>query len=109
MDVNFHRRSQLELERIKAELAAAAEKKAAEAAAEEERLKEESALKGNPLMNLSEGNVGSSKIKRAWNDDVVFRNQARGEPETKKRFINDAVRSDFHRQFLKRFMTSTDR
>ena len=100
----------MELERIKAERAAAAEKKAAEAAALEDKEREENAMKGNPLMNTrEEASIGSSKIKRAWNDDVVFRNQTRGEPETKKRFINDAVRSDFHRQFLKRFMTSTDR
>ena len=98
---------QLELERIKAERAAAKAKKEAEEAEEEERQLTESALKGNPLMHLDGGMT--QKIKRAWNDDVVFRNQTRGEPEVKKRFINDAVRSDFHRSFLKRYMGSTDR
>ena len=44
------------------------------------------------------------QIKRRWNDDVVFRNQARDEPEHKKRFINDTIRSDFHRSFIKKFM-----
>jgi len=44
------------------------------------------------------------QIKRRWNDDVVFRNQARDEPEHKKRFINDTIRSDFHRSFLKKFI-----
>jgi protein CWC15 len=44
------------------------------------------------------------QIKRRWNDDVVFRNQARDEPEQKKRFINDTIRSDFHRNFIKKFM-----
>jgi protein CWC15 len=34
----------------------------------------------------------------------VFKNQARGEPEQKKRFINDTVRSDFHLRFLKRYV-----
>ena len=30
--------------------------------------------------------------------------QARDEPEVKRRFINDTIRSDFHRSFLKRFI-----
>jgi hypothetical protein len=30
--------------------------------------------------------------------------QSRGEVEKKKRFINDTVRNDFHRSFLKRYM-----
>ena len=69
----------MELERIKAERAAAAEKKAVEAAALEDKEREENAMKGNPLMNTrEEASIGSSKIKRAWNDDVVFRNQTRG-------------------------------
>ena len=101
---------QLELERIRAERVAAKAKKEAEEAEEEERLKTESALMGNPLVNIGGGKgSGSAKIKRAWNDDVVFRNQSRGEPEQKKRFINDAVRSDFHKSFLRRYMGSTDR
>jgi protein CWC15 len=48
--------------------------------------------------------VNSVQIKRRWNDDVVFRNQARDEPDQKKRFINDTIRSDFHRNFIKKFM-----
>jgi protein CWC15 len=39
-----------------------------------------------------------------WDDDVVFKNQARGETKTPKRFINDTIRSDFHRKFLQRYM-----
>ena len=33
-----------------------------------------------------------------WDDDIVFKNQARDEPELKKKFVNDTVRSDFHRK-----------
>lgn len=62
---------------------------------------EEAALIGNPLL-ASEGVSG--KMKRRWNDDVVFRNQAKGEPEAKKRFINDTVRNDFHKRFLNKFI-----
>jgi protein CWC15 len=70
-------------------------------AAEEEAKMEEAALIGNPLL-ASEGVSG--KMKRRWNDDVVFRNQAKGEPEVKKRFINDTVRNDFHKRFLNKFV-----
>ena len=93
---------QRELERIKEERAAAQARKEQEESAMLELGKKDSALKGNPLLDL-EG-AGSAKMKRRWNDDVVFRNQTRGEPEVKKRFINDTIRNDFHRSFLKKFI-----
>ncbi|KAK2946463.1 putative protein CWC15 [Blattamonas nauphoetae] len=46
----------------------------------------------------------SFNARPRWNEDVVFRNQAAGEEKEKKRFINDTVRNDFHRKFLKRFL-----
>jgi protein CWC15 len=39
-----------------------------------------------------------------WDEDVVFKNQSRGEEKEKKRFINDTVRNDFHRKFLRRYI-----
>ena len=94
---------QAELAKIRAEREAAKAKAEAEAAAEEQNRMEEAALIGNPLLNVS--SVGSGKIKRKWNDDVVFRNQAKGEPDqNKKRFINDTVRNDFHKRFLNKFI-----
>lgn len=39
-----------------------------------------------------------------WDDDVVFKNQARTEPEVKKRFINDPTRNDFHKKFLEKYI-----
>ena len=44
------------------------------------------------------------QVKRRWDEDVVFRNQTRGEPKQQKRFINDTIRSDFHRRFLHRYV-----
>ena len=61
-----------------------------------------SALKGNPLLDF-DGNKDST-VKRKWNDDVVFRNQTKGEQEVKKRFINDTIRNDFHKSFLKKYV-----
>ena len=46
----------------------------------------------------------SSQVKRRWDEDVVFRNQTRGEPKQQKRFINDTIRNDFHRRFLNRYV-----
>mmetsp|Transcript_5663 Transcript_5663/g.8045 ORF Transcript_5663/g.8045 Transcript_5663/m.8045 type:complete len:268 (+) Transcript_5663:172-975(+) len=99
---------QAELAKIRAEREAAKAKADARAAAEEESQLEEAALMGNPLLNSAGGGDGgltaSGKMKRRWNDDVVFRNQAKGEPEIKKRFINDTVRNDFHKRFLNKFI-----
>ncbi|KAI8001400.1 hypothetical protein LOK49_LG09G00453 [Camellia lanceoleosa] len=39
-----------------------------------------------------------------WDDDVVFKNQARGEFKAPKRFINDTIRNDFHQKFLHKYM-----
>ena len=96
---------QAELAKIRAEREATKAKADAEAAAEEQSQMEEAALGGNPL--LDSGPVPptpTGKLKRRWNEDVVFRNQAKNEPEQKKRFINDTVRNDFHKRFLNKFM-----
>mmetsp|Transcript_14767 Transcript_14767/g.31450 ORF Transcript_14767/g.31450 Transcript_14767/m.31450 type:complete len:269 (-) Transcript_14767:428-1234(-) len=95
---------QAELAKIRAERAASKAKEDAEADAEEQAQMEEAALTGNPLLN-SGGAASSGRLKRRWNDDVVFRNQARLEPDqSKKRFINDTVRNDFHKRFMNKFI-----
>jgi protein CWC15 len=45
-----------------------------------------------------------SAVKRSWHEETVFKNQARSEPAAKKRFINDTIRSDFHKRFLNRYI-----
>ncbi|OQR91055.1 hypothetical protein ACHHYP_05039 [Achlya hypogyna] len=92
-----------ELEKIKREREEERlRKEAAEREEEEKKLKEE-VLMGNPLTSAQMPS-GSATIKRKWNDDVVFKNQSRNEPEVKKRFINDTIRNDFHRRFLKAYI-----
>jgi len=94
---------QAELAKIRAERAAVKKKEEGEQAAEEQAEMEEAARTGNPL--LSGTDASSGRMKRKWNDDVVFRNQARSEPDQKtKRFINDTVRNDFHKRFLNKFI-----
>uniref|UniRef100_A0A0D9WKV7 Cwf15/Cwc15 cell cycle control protein n=2 Tax=Leersia perrieri TaxID=77586 RepID=A0A0D9WKV7_9ORYZ len=91
-----------ELERIKKERAEEKLRKERQQAEEDAKMKEAELMRGNPLININ--NAGSFNVKRRWDDDVVFKNQARGETKTPKRFINDTIRSDFHRKFLQRYM-----
>ncbi|CAD8057421.1 unnamed protein product [Paramecium sonneborni] len=61
--------------------------------------REEEIIKGNPLL-ISE----DYSLKKKWYEDTIFKNQSRLEVKEKQRFINDAVRSDFHRKFLNRYI-----
>ncbi|KAJ2012614.1 complexed with cef1p [Coemansia sp. S85] len=83
-----------ELEKIKRE-------RAEEKAREEETVERaEGVLGENPLLSKRDFSV-----KRRWDDDVVFKNQALGDDgKTKKRFVNDMLRSDFHRKFMKKYI-----
>ncbi|KAK5646800.1 hypothetical protein RI129_005264 [Pyrocoelia pectoralis] len=96
-----------ELHKIKKERAMEQAKKEIEKRQEEERIRMENILSGNPL--LTHYSSGSSKndhkVKRRWDDDVVFKNCARSEPEKKSNvFINDSLRSDFHRKFMEKYV-----
>jgi len=96
---------QQELEKIRSEREKDQQRKEAEATKKEKEKQEEEALVGNPLLDYHfSGKEPSAKLKRHWNDDVVFRNQARDEPKYQKRFINDTVRNDFHKRFLDKFI-----
>lgn len=88
---------------------------------EQERLQkeeEERIINDNPLLanmssalrdelsdtaSLATGSVAFS-VRRRWDDDVVFRNQARQEQPRSARFINDTVHNDFHKRFMKKYM-----
>ena len=100
-----------ELERIKQERADEAEKKAREREAEAERQREQAALSSNPLLDLGGGNFGSGAVdggfamKKSWTEDTVFKNMARDEAkEHKQEWINDTLRSSFHRKFMSRYI-----
>ncbi|KAJ3367777.1 hypothetical protein GGF31_007124 [Allomyces arbusculus] len=89
-----------ELEKIKRERAEERERQEAAKRAEEE----EALMAGNPLLNLGRGALADFSIKKRWDDDVVFKNQARTEEKPVRRFINDTIRSDFHRKFLHKYV-----
>jgi len=45
-------------------------------------------------VSRSENGSSSFGVKRRWDDDVIFKNQARGVSETpKKEFVNDLLRT----------------
>ena len=84
----------------------------------------ENILKGNPL--IQEKAQGDYKVKRRyfcvhylknkftlqiifyfrWDDDVVFKNCAKGEEERLKGkgYINDTLRSEFHKKFMDKYV-----
>ncbi|CAH4003439.1 protein CWC15 homolog [Pieris rapae] len=95
-----------ELNKIKKERAIEQAKKDAEKKQEEERIRMENILSGNPLLNYSAAaQKNDLKVKRRWDDDVVFKNCARSEPDKKvNNFINDSLRSEFHKKFMEKYV-----
>ena len=93
-----------ELQKIKRERAAEAARKEEQKRVEEERIRTETILSGNPLLNL-QGGASSMKVKRRWDDDVVFKNCAKDENKGKDgTFINDTLRSEFHKKFMSKYV-----
>lgn len=92
---------QRELEKIKRERAEKREQEEREKAAAEEAAHEKDIAMGNPLLNPKT----DFNVKRRWDDDVIFKNQARGtEDKGKKEFVNDLLRSDFHKRFMSKYV-----
>lgn len=96
-----------ELNKIKKERAVEQTKKELERQQEEERIRMENILSGNPLLTHYSSGPGKTdhKVKRRWDDDVVFKNCAKSEPEKKMNvFINDSLRSEFHKKFMEKYV-----
>jgi len=97
-----------ELQKIKKEKAVEEQEKEEERKGEEERIRMENILSGNPLLKdkyAPTTDKADLRLKRRWDDDVVFKNCSRAEPDKKeKTFINDSLRSDFHRKFMDKYV-----
>ncbi|BEI79625.1 hypothetical protein CcaverHIS002_0101540 [Cutaneotrichosporon cavernicola] len=103
-----------ELARIKAERAEEKARLEAEANEGAARDRDEEIATGNPLLNLQAAlgqtpAVSSSSagfaVKRRWDDDVIFKNQAVTLDKPKKgEFVNDLLRSEFHKKFMQKFI-----
>ncbi|XP_056631112.1 spliceosome-associated protein CWC15 homolog [Diorhabda sublineata] len=96
-----------ELNKIKKEREVDIAKREIKRKQEEERVRIENILSGNPLLtHYSMGaNEVNRKVRRRWDEDVVFKNCAKTEPERNpKVFINDSVRSEFHKKFMEKYV-----
>ena len=94
-----------ELNRIKKERAQEMLKKEQEKKIESEKIRTENILTGNPLLQRTENGPADFKVKRRWDDDVVFKNCAKDEEDKKsKGFVNDTLRSEFHKKFLTKYI-----
>ena len=90
-----------ELNKLKKERAIEDAKREAEQKAKEERIRIENILHGNPLNSSGKSEF---KVKRRWDDDVVFKNCSRGDEDKEKPFINDTLRSEFHKKFMEKYI-----
>jgi len=103
-----------ELNKIKRERAA--EKAAQDAAqsATDAAAREAEIATSNPLLNLAAAlgqkpqgvNTtvpGTFAVKRRWDDDLIFKNQAMGSDKSGG-FVNDLLRTEFHRKFMAKFI-----
>jgi protein CWC15 len=99
-----------ELARIKKERAAEAARLEQLKRVEEEKIRTENILKGNPLLNSTSKQATSTefRVKRRWDDDVVFKNCAKADGSSGEKrvaqFVNDSLRSDFHRRFMDKYI-----
>jgi protein CWC15 len=102
-----------ELARIKKERAAETTRIEQQKRVEEEKIRTENILKGNPLLNPSSKSSTQPsntefRVKRRWDDDVVFKNCAKADGLTGEKrvahFVNDSLRSDFHRRFMDKYI-----
>eukprot|EP00043_Microstomoeca_roanoka_P019477 m.219594 g.219594 ORF g.219594 m.219594 type:complete len:276 (-) comp17003_c1_seq1:3584-4411(-) len=92
-----------ELEKIKKERAEEQARKEEMKAVEHSRVRMESIVRGNPLLN--DGSSGDFTVKRRWDEDTVFKNCARGDDGRKKtNYINDTLRSESHMKFMQRYI-----
>lgn len=90
-----------ELNQIKKERAQEEARKEAERKSREERIRTKNILCGNPLLNKPT----EFKVKRRWDEDVIFKNCAIEEPDRKENpFINDTLRSSFHKKFMEKYV-----
>jgi len=90
-----------ELAAIKKERASERAEKEARETEEQERVRREDLLHANPLLQSQPSFI----VKRRWDEDVVFRNTAKSVDDKKQpNFINDSIRSDFHRKFMSKYI-----
>ncbi|KAL0065568.1 complexed with cef1p [Marasmius tenuissimus] len=105
-----------ELEKIKRERAEEKARQEREQSESDAASREAEVATANPLLNLAAAlgqtptgvNTtvpGSFSVKRRWDDDLIFKNQAmdtRDKPQGQ--FVNDLLRTEFHKKFMSKFI-----
>lgn len=102
-----------ELAKIKRERAEEKARLEAEANAANQADRDAEIASGNPLLNLQaalgqstesgSSTGGGFAVKRRWDDDLIFKNQAVTLEKPKKGdFVNDLLRSEFHKKFMQK-------
>ncbi|KAH7921635.1 Cwf15/Cwc15 cell cycle control protein [Leucogyrophana mollusca] len=103
-----------ELEKIKRERAEEKERLEREQSASQAAAREADIATSNPLLNLAAAlgqspgvNTtvpGTFSVKRRWDDDLIFKNQAMGQKDKSGQFVNDLLRTEFHKKFMAKFI-----
>ncbi|KAH9925702.1 Cwf15/Cwc15 cell cycle control protein [Amylocystis lapponica] len=106
-----------ELERIKRERAEEKARQDREQSASTAAAREADIATANPLLNLAAAlgqnptgvNTtvpGTFAVKRRWDDDLIFKNQAMNDRTRDKsgQFVNDLLRTEFHKKFMAKFI-----
>ncbi|KAF8845923.1 Cwf15/Cwc15 cell cycle control protein [Paxillus ammoniavirescens] len=103
-----------ELEKIKRERAEEKARVDREQSASQAAAREAEIATSNPLLNLAAAlgqapgvNTtvpGTFSVKRRWDDDVIFKNQAMNQKEKSGHFVNDLLRTEFHKKFMAKFI-----
>ncbi|KAF5320949.1 hypothetical protein D9619_001621 [Psilocybe cf. subviscida] len=104
-----------ELDKIKRERAEEKARLDSEQSASERASREAEIATANPLLNLaaalgqSPGGLnttapGTFQVKKRWDDDLVFKNQAMAPKQGQGNFVNDLLRTEFHKKFMAKFI-----
>jgi len=105
-----------ELDKIKRERAEEKARQDLEQNAQQAADREEHIATANPLLNLAAAlgqnptginttAPGTFSVKRRWDDDLIFKNQAMSSRKNEGgRFVNDLLRTEFHKKFMTKFI-----
>jgi len=105
-----------ELERIKRQRAEEKARLEQEQSAQDAAVREMDIATKNPLLNLAAAlgqspaglnttAPGTFAVKRRWDDDLIFKNQAmNARDKPSGHFVNDLLRTEFHKKFMSRFI-----
>nr|GAT51481.1 predicted protein [Mycena chlorophos] len=104
-----------ELEKIKRERAEEKARLEQEQSAADAATREAEIATSNPLLNLAAAlgqnptginttAPGSFAVKKRWDDDLIFKNQSANQKDRPTHFVNDLLRTEFHKKFMAKFI-----